>query len=402
MPNFRYRALAKSGEIVTGTISVPDAAEVTRRIEFLGLVPIDSMPEETKSVVRAEISYFNRPRPDEVTAFTRDLAMLLRAGARVNDALELMTTDIDLGRLRRVIAKIRAEILAGESFADALSAFPTVFPPIYVALVRVGEASGRVENILDMIAQERTRAESFHRRIAEALRYPAFVLLAAGCVLLFFLVFVLPQFATVLHDFGAKVDPVVDVFLILSSVLNAHHQAIAATLMLLLSGGWVMLSRPSIRAALRAATSRLPLLRSIVTLKHAALFSRNLGILLSSGVALTASLQILADMMDNSLGGDISRALQNVRQGRKLSDALADGDFLPVMAIRMIRIGEETGQLPALAGRIADLYEVRLQRNLERLVGFVGPLAIVTISIVVGGLIVSIMTSLLSVTQVIG
>lgn len=402
VPNFRYRALTQSGDVVSGSITAPNSAEVMQRIEFLGLVPIDSVADEAPAVARAGHALFNRPRAEDVTTFTRDLALLLKAGAHIDDALELMATDIEMGRLRRVVAEIRAAILAGESFAEALSHRPAVFPSMYVALVQVGEASGTLADVLELIAQERARAESLRRRIADALRYPAFVLVAAGCVLVFFLMFVLPQFATVLRDFNAKLDPLVVFFLGLSDILRAHGDAIAATLAIVLAVGWLTLRRPGVRSALLAGVSRLPLVRWVFAYHRAALFCRNLGVLLGSGVAMTTALRILSGMMAE--GGDrtITLALERVRQGGKLSDALSDCAALPLMAIRMLRLGEETGQLPVLAGRVAEFYESKLQRSLERIVGIVGPLAIVAISIVVGGLIVSVMTSLLSVSQVIG
>ena len=133
-----------------------------------------------------------------------------------------------------------------------------------------------------------------------------------------------------------------------------------------------------------------------------ALFCRNLNILLASDVTLTATLRILVDIM--SVTGGVSiwlAAADRVRHGGKLSDALAASSILPTMAIRMLRIGEETGQLPTLAGRIAEFYEAKLQRSLDRVVAVVGPLAIISISIVVGGLIVSIMTALLSISQIV-
>ena len=402
MPNFRYRALTPTGELVSGSIAAPNSAEVLQRIEFLGLVPIDSFAEEAPAVARTKHALFQRPRSEDVTTFTRDLALLLNAGALISDALELMATDIEMGRMQRVVAAIRAAIFAGESFAEALAHHPTLFPPMYVALVRVGEASGTLEKVLGMIADERTRAEALRRRVGDALRYPAFVLFAAGCVLTFFLLFVLPQFATVLRDFGAKLDPMVGVFLGFSEVLRAHGDMIAASLVVVLLASWLSLRRPGVRSALLAGVSRLPLARTVFTYHRAALFCRNLGILLGSGVALTTTLRILADMMASGGDREISRALDRVRQGGKLSDALSDGAVLPLMAIRMLRLGEETGQLPILAGRIAEFYETKLQRSLERIVGIVGPLAIVVISIVVGGLIVSVMTSLLSVSQVVG
>jgi general secretion pathway protein F len=125
--------------------------------------------------------------------------------------------------------------------------------------------------------------------------------------------------------------------------------------------------------------------------------------LLGSGVTLTATLRILVDIMAVTGKVDVWTAMADrVRHGGKLSDALAASSILPAMAVRMLRLGEETGQLPALAGRVAEFYEAKLQRHLDRIVGIVGPLAIVTISVVVGGLIVSVMTALLSVNEVVG
>jgi general secretion pathway protein F len=224
VPSFRYRALTQSGEIVSGSISAPTAAEVAHRIEYLGLVPIETVTEERPSAGRFSLS-LSRPRGEDVTVFTRDLALLLKAGARINDALELLSQDVDVGRLRPTVAKIRAAVLSGESFAEAIAAYPVLFPPMYVALVRVGEASGTLDHILEVLGAERVRSEALRRRLADALRYPAFVLFAACAVLTFFLLFVLPQFASVLRDFNAKLDPTVLALLGLSDFARAHTDA---------------------------------------------------------------------------------------------------------------------------------------------------------------------------------
>ncbi len=171
-----------------------------------------------------------------MTVFTLDLALLLKAGARLDEALELLTTDIDIGRLRPTVARIRASILSGESFGDAISRHSSLFPPMYVALVRVGEASGTLDQILELLAGERARAEALRRRLGDALRYPAFVLFAAVCVLVFFLMFVLPQFAAVLHDFGAKLDPMVVVLHRTFRLCARQCWRRRATLVALLSG----------------------------------------------------------------------------------------------------------------------------------------------------------------------
>ena len=138
MPNFRYRALTQSGEVVHGTLSAPTATEVAARIEYLRLLPIETVEQKRASSASGGFGLFNRPGPAEVTTFTRDLALLLKAGARLDDALELLASDADVGRLRPVVGKLRAALMSGESFAEAVGAHPTLFPPMYVALVRVG------------------------------------------------------------------------------------------------------------------------------------------------------------------------------------------------------------------------------------------------------------------------
>ena len=403
MPNYRYRALNANGELVSGAIAASAAGDVAQRIERLGLVLVDNVTLEDGGSGRRASSLFNKPKAEDVTIFTRDLALLLRAGARINDGLELLAADSDFGRLRPIVADIRSRVVAGESFAEALARHEGMFPPMYVALIRVGEASGSLDQVLEVLADERGRTEALKRRLGDAIRYPLFVLGAAGCVLLFFLTFVLPQFASVLQDFGAKVDPFILGFLNLSTFLRANADAVLAGLAAVIAAGWLLLRQEGVRRGLVNTLTRLPVVREVMKYYRTALFCRNLGLLLGSGVNLTTTLRILVDMMA-SVGSAVvwTDAADRVRHGAKLSDALADTRALPAMAVRMLRLGDETGQLPALAGRIAEFYETKLQRTLDRVVGIAGPAAIIVISIVVGGLIVSVMTALMSVSQIVG
>src|SRR6185437_4838804 len=176
------------------TISAASVDEVPRRLEARGLVYVDDGEAAKAAAPATGLAFLNRPTAEDVTVFTRDLALLLKAGARINDALDLLSGDIDLGRLRPVVASLRDGVLGGESFTEAVSRHPQLFPPIYVALVRVGEASGTLDHLLEVLAEERGRSEALRRRLMDALRYPAFVLFAACGVLTFFLFFVLPQF----------------------------------------------------------------------------------------------------------------------------------------------------------------------------------------------------------------
>jgi len=401
MANFRYKALTQGGEVVTGSIAAPSTAEVASRIEYLGLVLIEAAGDAPGAKPSSGFSMFSHPTSEDVTVFTRDLALLLKAGARINDALDLLATDVDVGRLRPVVNRIKAAILSGETFADALAQYPTLFPGVYIALVRVGETSGTLDHILQVLSEERTRDEQLRRKLSEAVRYPAFVLFGSLCVLVFFLFFVLPQFGGVLRDLGAKLDPVVATMLDMSDFARANTIGIVATVAAVLLAGVFGLRQPRVRRALMAGVARLPLVKTALSFHRAGLFCRNLSLLLTSGVTLTATLRVLNDMMA-ATGSTAAwtKAAERVRHGKKLSEAIAETDTLPSMAVRMLRLGEETGQLPMLAGRVADFYEAKLQRSLDRVVAVIGPVAIIFISTVVGGLIVSVMTALLSVSQV--
>jgi general secretion pathway protein F len=403
VPNFRYRALTQNGEVVHGTLTAPTASEVARRIEYLRLLPIETVEDKKAAAAQDGFGLFGRPSAAEVTTFTRDLALLLKASARLDDALELLANDVDVGKLRPVVARLRASVLAGESFASAIAAYPSLFSPMYVALVRVGEISGTLDQVLEMLGTERARSEAMRRKLTDAMQYPAFVLLAAVCVMMFFILCVLPQFSSVLQDFGAKSDSALSVFIRLSEFLRANATPVLLAVAATIAGLWWLLRRPATRSAIVSFVAKTPGIANIFRFYRTSLFCRNLAVLLGSGVNLTASLRILVDIM--AVTGDVTvwtAAADRVRHGGKLSDALLASSNMPPMAIRMLRLGEETGQLPVLAGRVAEFYEAKLQRSLDRVVAIVGPLAIITISTVVGGLIVSVMTALLSVTQLVG
>jgi general secretion pathway protein F len=403
MPNFRYRALTQNGEIVNGTLSAPTAAEVARRIEYLRLLPIETIEDKKAASAQDGFGFFGRPSSAEVTTFTRDLALLLKASARLDDALELLANDADVGRLRPVVARLRAAVLAGESFASAVATHPSLFSPMFIALVRVGEVSGTLDQVLEMLGAERARSEAMRRKLTDAMQYPLFVLIAAVCVMLFFILFVLPQFSSVLQDFGAKSDTALSGFIRLSDFLRGNATPVLLSLAAVIAGLWWLFRRPGTWGAVMSLVARTPGIANIFQFYRTSLFCRNLAVLLGSGVNLTATLRILVDIM--AVTGNVTvwtTAADRVRHGGKLSDALLASSNMPPMAIRMLRLGEETGQLPVLAGRVAEFYEAKLQRSLDRIVGIVGPLASISISTVVGGLIVSVMTALLSVTQLVG
>ena len=409
MNTFTYRAMTHNGEQVSGTLSAANRDEVARRIDYLGLLPIEiimaeSAPADISGTAQSSVWVRltrHKPTAEELSSFSRDLALVLNAGAPIDRALTLLLSDTAGARMVPVLRAILAAVTSGESFAAALSHHPDLFPGMYLALVKVGEASGALPQVLDALAQDSQRNEMLRRKITDALRYPAFVLCAAGAVLTFFLTFVLPQFGAILRDFNAKLDPLVAGLLTVSDVLTTHEYAmlaLASLALLLLMLGW---RHQAIRQALRRGLFSLPVLRGAAQSYHTDRFCRALSLLLHNGVPLNRALNLLDGVMADIGGGQhLGKAEQQLRQGERLSDALP-GTGLPALAINMIRLGEETSEVAMLSGKVAELYELKLERRLEQIVGFIGPAAILGIATLVGGLIVSIMTSLMSINQIV-
>ena len=408
MARYHYKALTPRGEMVTGTIDAPRREEVLNRIEYLGLIPVEAETQDKTAGLLQSLSSpeslwktisLSKPKPRDVTVFARDLGILLKSGVRIHQALDLLSEQEMTGPLAPAVAALRARIGAGESFADALSHEPALFPDMFVSLVRIGEGAGNLPNIMEALAEERTRLEALRRKATDSLRYPAFILTAATAVLLFFLLFVLPQFASVLKDLGSRVDPILATLMSVSDYVRANGSLLGpialATILIL----GLLFAQKSIRMKVVAGFMRLPGLRDLSRDYRTALFCRNLGLQLGNGVKLTTALGLVAQAVQTGDPEHWRPAIEKVRQGGRLADALTLVDLLSPVAVRMLRLGEEAGHLAGISMRAADLFEVRLERRLESLVAIIGPVSIIAIATIVGGLVISLMTSLISIGQ---
>src|SRR5215475_10143257 len=203
MPQYRYRAVAQGGEIVVGEVEAPSCDEVLRRIEYLGHLPIDTEVVTPSVLSRSSGIGRKLPRQRDVTIFLRQLALLIGAGLPLEAALATLGTDTSKA-LSAFAGAIRGSISAGDSFAEALERQSAVIEPAYIAMVRAGEASGRLESVLSAIVEDRTRRELLADRINSAVRYPLFLVASAIAVLTFFLIYVVPQFEPVFKTWAAS------------------------------------------------------------------------------------------------------------------------------------------------------------------------------------------------------
>jgi general secretion pathway protein F len=399
MAAFVYKALDGRGQFVTGELQAASANAAVQQLVELGYVPLETGPGGTgKRSAWASLLPQPAISQRDVTILLQDLALLLRSGLPLDEGLLLLTENAS-GATARLIAQLRAAIGSGANFAEALESHPATALPELIAVARSGEATGRLDSALEAIAGERLKQERINAQIRTALRYPAFLLLVAAGVLLFFLTAVVPQFADVVRDFGAHQGPLIGAVIAASRALRNHGGAMGSVAALLLLLGALAWRIPRIRRRFLAPLDRFPLLRGIVVLRRTAHFCRTLGILLSSGVNLADALRL---MNDSAVGGERLAAVSDrVRRGERLVDALMEAKLVPPLAARMLRVGEESGALGSVALRCAGYYEAKLAEQVDRLTGIVGPAAVIVISVVIGTLVVSIMETLLSVNQMV-
>jgi general secretion pathway protein F len=396
---YSYKALDADGRFVSGELQSDSVPAAAAHLVDLGYIPLETK-ERAASRGAGWRRYLSigRLNPKEVTVLIRDLALLLKAGLPLDDALKLLGDDVKPAA-SRLLTDIRTAIGSGSGFAEALAAHPDTIPTEVIAMVRVAEAAGGLETVLEAVADDRARQERVAAKVSGALRYPAFLLIVAVAVLVFFLLFVVPQFAGVIADFGTEPDPFVSVVLGLSSWLTENGDLVLGVLAGVALLLFVALRTRSLRNRLVRGLGKLPGIRGVVELRRTAIICRGLGTLLANGVTLTDALKVMAD----TAGADaepISVVLDKVRRGGRLVDCLTETALVPPLAARMLRVGEESGELATVARRCADFYEGKLGERLDRLAAIVGPAAIVVISVVVGSLIVSIMSTLLSINQI--
>jgi general secretion pathway protein F len=378
-------------------LQAASASAAVQQLLELGYVPLDTTSSAGKLGLASLL-----PRPSvpkrEITILFQDLALLLRSGLPLDEGLRLLTDDAR-GLTARLLSQLRASLASGMNFADALRAHPATNLPDVVAIVRSAEATGKLDGALDTIAQERIKQEKLSARMSAALRYPIFLLLVSVAVLTFFLIFVVPQFAGVVRDFGTKPDALVSTVIAISDGLRQNGDVIAGALTAMLGALLILARNRGFRRRLAAMASRLPMVRGVIVLQRTTRFCRSLGTLLGNGVNLTDALRL---MNEGGLGGErLSGAIDRVRRGGRLVDAITEADLVPPLAARMLRVGEESGALALVASRCADYYESKLTDQIDRLTGIVGPAAIVVIATVIGTLIVSIMSTLLSINQMV-
>ncbi len=400
MPSFRYEALDASGRRLTGSMDGGSPGDIITELNRAGFLPIKAW--EARSAPGRTLRDILTPEPksEDVTSLTLDIVMLLQGGVTLSESLVLLG-QMDTRRWRiRVLRELHRAIATGKTFSSALAEHPRLFSPIYVKMVEVAEATGRLDQALASLAEERQRVERMKKKLVGAVAYPAFLIVAALSAMVFIFTYVIPQFETALEGFRDKIDPTALMVFDASLFLRTHGQGIV---MAIGGGAFALIVLGKLgasRGIWLQLVAKLPVARTVFRHEVTVKFCRTLAVLIGNGVDISTALRLLRDVvLLPAYAIELDGVVADVRKGRRLSEALERRSFLPRHVVQMLRVGEDSGRLPDSASRVAVFYEARLDTTLTRAIAIIGPATMMLVSVLIAWLIISVMTALMSVND---
>lgn len=394
MPAYLYRARDGGGQVVRGKAEAESQRDLVARLRNQGYLVVDverdrdlqALFQERGSLVSRKISH------RELALFARQFATMINAGLPVVTALKVLARQSTNLRLQRVLTQISAEVEAGESLAVAFARQGDAFPTVMVQMIAAGEVGGILDEVLVRLATQLEKEEIIRQKVRSAMVYPVIVSCVAVLVVIFLMLFVVPKFVEVYADMGAEL-PVITQLLIGSSRFMQRFWWLVAGLAV--GGGlglrfWLR-TEPGAGAWDRLVL-RLPIFGQMVSKQSIARFSRTLGGLLSSGITILKALAVVERTVGNRVIAEAVRdALEEVRRGQNLSVPLRQSGAFPPMVLEMIAVGEETGTMEEMLGKVADFFEEEVQRTAERLSSSLEPIIIVGLALTVGFIVASMM-----------
>ncbi len=405
MAKFRFKAARPSGEVETGILEAHDAAAAVQRVQSLGLIPIRldiSSPDGDAPSGRRWFSRAAMSR-DQLGAVTRELATLLRSGLPLDRALEIVGSLAAAPAMRTLIERLREDVRGGAALSKAMEAHPRVFDRFYIGMVRAGEAGGMLGPVLSRIAEFMERSKELRETVMSALIYPSILILASVTSVMLLLIFVVPQFAEMFQQSGKALPLPTQIVIGAGEWLRQYWWAIPLAAVLLYRYFLSQMKRPERKRVWDARLLRLPLAGDLALKIEVARFSRTLSTLLGNGIPLLPALGIVRETVSNSVvEAGLAAARDQLQAGLGLSRPLLSQGIFPPLAIHMIGVGEETGRLEEMLGRIADIYDREVTLAVKRMLALLEPTMILGLGVLIGGIILSILLAILRVNSLVG
>jgi type IV pilus assembly protein PilC len=391
---FDYKVRDRAGKLVEGQLEGDSMALVVGKLREMGYMPISVTPK-AKVNLNTEINIpglTNRVKLAEVAVATRQLATMIDSGLSVVRALSVLSSQVENKELARVLAEVRTDVERGSSLSAAVSKHPKVFSQLFVTMVQAGEVGGSLDKVLLDLATTMEKQAALMRSIRGAMTYPAVVLCVMCVIFLALLIFIVPIFKNLFSSLHATLPAPTLVIIHISNIVLSWR---AIIVVIVIIGGvmafrrWI--STESGRAKWDRFKLRPPVFGQLMHKTAIARFSGTLASLVSSGVPILESLDIVSETAGNvSVGSVLQEAKQGVREGRPLADVLKEHpDIIPSLVVQMIEVGEQTGALDSMLRKVADFYDGEVESTVSNLTSLLEPMLTVVMGVGVGIMVIS-------------
>ncbi|MEN7972788.1 MAG: type II secretion system F family protein [Verrucomicrobiota bacterium] len=410
MAHFKYIGRSKKGERVEGVIEAPDRAGAVRQIESMGQVPV-SITETTKTVkqnngekkrFKFESGFQRKPRMklQDLLLFSRELSDLVASGMTIGRALHTLSARKDESAVGKIVETLRNEIIQGTSLSDALELYPETFSALYINLVRAGEASGNLPTSLEHICVHYERVHEARGKVIAALIYPMIVLLVGAGAVIFLMAVIVPKFATTFDEMGATLPAPTMALMAISSFVTRYGLIVAGLIAAGIIGFKRWIKQGAGQVFWHKTQLKIPIMGSIITANAYAHFSRTFATLLHNGVSVLPALGIVQKTINNVvISEEVGKARERVTDGASISKPLAQGKIFPRLLIDMLAVGEETGDMAGALSHITRRYDAELDRMVKTCTTILEPLLLVLVAFIVGGIAVSLLLPVLTLTD---
>ncbi len=403
MPNFEYKATTSEGKIFQGQREERDHSDVINWLRNSGYIPIYA--KESKSTSKSKLSDYFKVSKKSITAnqllsFTEQFATLVKAKLPVDHALRIFKDLSEHENVRIMSADLLKEVESGNDLSSALEKQRSIFSPYYVNMVRASEASGRLEVGLSRMHAYLENAKIMRDKLISSLIYPMILVVVAIASLFIIMTFVVPKI-TELFEGNEELLPIATkVVIIISDYVSSYWWAIILVLVAFILLSRHLFTAPNYRAFWDARFLKLPVVGDLLVKHETAKFTGSLGSLLSNGVPVLSALPIAKANLSNSLFlENISRAMEQFKEGKSLFQTLSNANLFPSLALQMIKVGEETGELDSMLKRVSEIYDKETSSAMQRVVNLFEPVIIIFLGVMIGGIIVSILLGMVSIND---
>ena len=405
MPTYQYQSVNSNSELARGEMQAESRNEVILHLQKNGHIPIEVIEKSTqkrKIFSFRDLRLKNKIRHKDIILFTRELVVLIDAGLPLDHALEIVKNLSSKPAMQEMIVNIRQRVKRGENFSTALEAQGEVFSALYLNMIRAGEAGGAMETVLHRLADHLERTEKLRTDIITALLYPGILLFVSILSIVILMGIVVPRFVPLFADMGQALPFSTQVIFTLSQGVKNY----AWLIFLLLAGGiwWGKrkLQDPEKRLLCDHYLLQLPLYGELLIKIEVARFAETLATLLTHGVNLLQASRIVCDGVHNRiLAKDITNATENLAAGKELSAQLAQSKYFPELALQLLQTGEQTGAMEPMLEKIALIYEREVRDTIKKLLTLLEPVLILGLGVVIAIIILSILSAVLSINELI-